>query len=96
MKMSGWEMQFSKRIAKARFEEVEQIQKANRLKVVNEVLYFCTSIVVSTIIFIVYVHTGGHLTIRKVFEVMTLINIVQLELTKHVSLAVMVRYRPKK
>ena len=91
MKMSGWEYQFNNRIAKIREKEVRQIQRANRLKAFNEAVYFSVNIVVSIVIFVVHVFMGGELTLSNVFVVVTLMNVTQIEMTKHLSLAVMVR-----
>lgn len=92
MKMSGWEWQFYDRIAKLREAELGQIEKANRLKAWNETLFFSANVVISIVIFLVHIAMGETLTPRNVFTVMSLINIVQLEMTKHVSLGVMVRF----
>jgi ATP-binding cassette, subfamily C (CFTR/MRP), member 4 len=91
MKMSGWEWQFFDRIQSIRKREIDQISKANRLKAWNEALFFSANVVISIVIFLVHVAMGETLTPRNVFTVMSLINIVQLEMTKHLSLAVMVR-----
>jgi ATP-binding cassette subfamily C (CFTR/MRP) protein 4 len=90
MKMSGFEWRFLDRIQKIRQQEIAQIKKADNLKAWNEALFFCTNIVVSLVIFIVHVLIGDQLTPRDVFTVFTLINIMQLELTKHCSMGVMV------
>lgn len=89
MKMSGYEWRFLDRIQNIRKQEVEQITKANRLKAWNEALFYATNIVVSIVIFLVHVAIGGVLTPRAVFTVYTLVNVLQLEMTKHVSLGVM-------
>ena len=91
MKMSGFEWRFLDRIQAIRREEVGQIQKANSLKAANEALFFASNIVISLIIFLVHVGIGGTLYPREIFTVFTLVNILQLELTKHVALGVMVR-----
>jgi len=91
MKMSGWETQFEERIAQIRKQEITQIQKANRLKAWNEAIYYAVSVVVSATIFVVHVASGGYLTPRSVFTTITLVNAMQLEMTKHFSLGVMVR-----
>ena len=91
MKMSGWEWQFDARIAKIRRLEIAQIQKANRLKALNEAIYFAVNIVIPIIIFIVHVNIGGELNPRMVFTTMSLINILQLEVAKHFSWGIMVR-----
>lgn len=89
MKMSGWEWQFLERITSIREEEISQIKKANSLKAMNEALFFSANIVISIVIFVVHVTIGGKLNPRSVFTVMGLVNLVQLEMTKHVSLGVM-------
>jgi ATP-binding cassette subfamily C (CFTR/MRP) protein 4 len=90
MKMSGWETQFEERIEKIRQLESARIQKANRLRALNEAIYFTSSIIMNVVIFVVYVRIqGGTLTPRKVFSCMALINVVQFELMKHFALGVM-------
>eukprot|EP00538_Stauroneis_constricta_P012629 CAMPEP_0119552576 /NCGR_PEP_ID=MMETSP1352-20130426/5521_1 /TAXON_ID=265584 /ORGANISM="Stauroneis constricta, Strain CCMP1120" /LENGTH=1426 /DNA_ID=CAMNT_0007598827 /DNA_START=60 /DNA_END=4340 /DNA_ORIENTATION=+ len=89
MKMSGYEWRFLERIQKIRSEEVDQIIKANKLKCWNEASFFMANVVISLVIFVVHVMTGGILTPRDVFTVFTLINILQLEMTKHFALGVM-------
>ncbi len=89
VKMSGWENQFLQRIQKIRKKEVSQIRRANRLKAWNEALFFSSNVVISIVIFMVHVATGGVLTSRNVFTVMSLVNVLQLEMTKHLSLGVM-------
>ena len=90
MKMSGYEWRFLERIQQIRREEVGQISKANRLKAWNETLFYCCNVVISLVIFYVHVFTGNTLKPGDVFTVFTLINVLQMEMTKHVSLAVMV------
>jgi ABC-type multidrug transport system fused ATPase/permease subunit len=89
MKMSGYEDRFLDRIAEERKTEVAQIRRANKLKALNEAMYFACNIVISLVIFLVHVELGGTLTPGNVYTVFTLVNILQLELTKHVSLGVM-------
>ena len=89
MKMNGWEWQFLDRIQAIRKREVAQIQKANSLKAWNEALFFSTNVVVSVVIFLTYIGLGGTLTPRSLFIVFNLVNILQVEMTKHVSIAVM-------
>ena len=64
--------------------------KATVLKAWNEALFYATNVVISLVIFLVHVYIGETLTPRMVFTVFTLINILQLEMTKHVALGVMV------
>jgi ATP-binding cassette subfamily C (CFTR/MRP) protein 4 len=55
----------------------------------NEALFFSTNVVISTVIFVVHVLLGNPVLPGDVFTVFTLINVLQLEMTKHVSLGVM-------
>ena len=90
MKMSGYENRFLDRIMGWRRKEVDQISKANRLKALNEALFFSCNIIVSLLIFLLHVFVfGGILTPGNVYTVFTLVNILQLELTKHFSMGVM-------
>jgi len=90
MKMSGYEDRFLDRISDGRKKEISQISRANRFKAVNEAMFFSSNIVVSLVIFLVHVvFFGGILTAGNVYTVYTLVNILQMELTKHVSLGVM-------
>mmetsp|Transcript_3038 Transcript_3038/g.8791 ORF Transcript_3038/g.8791 Transcript_3038/m.8791 type:complete len:1373 (-) Transcript_3038:1207-5325(-) len=89
MKMNGWERQFETRIADVRLKEITEIQRANRLKALNEAVFFSANVVVSIVIFLVHIAMGGQLTPRNVYTTMVLINVLQIELTKHLSLAVM-------
>lgn len=90
MKMSGWESELEKRITETRAEEISKIHKANRLKALNEALFFSVNVVISFTIFISHVFVfDGELTTRNVFTIMSLTNVLQIELTKHLSLGVM-------
>ena len=62
MKMAGYETRFLERIGELRQLEIAQLQKANRLKAANEALFYVSNVVVSYIIFMVHVYTGGVLT----------------------------------
>ena len=89
MKMSGWEDNFEARIATVRRKECDQIEKVNTYRVLNEAIFFVCNVTTSVIIFIIHVAAGGVLTPRNVFTTMVLINVAQMEITKHLSLAVM-------
>ena len=89
MKMSGYEWRFLEQIQEFRRLEIAEIARANNLKAWNEALFFSTNVVVSVVIFVVHVFTGGTLKAGDVFTVFTLINILQLQMTKHVPLGVM-------
>ena len=89
MKMSGWEDNFEERIATVRKKECDQIEKVNVYRVINEAIFFVCNVTTSVIIFVIHVATGGVLSPRNVFTTMVLINVAQMEITKHLSLAVM-------
>ncbi|KAL9182396.1 hypothetical protein ACHAXT_013048 [Thalassiosira profunda] len=89
MKMSGWEDQFEERIAAIRKKEVDSIERVFTYRVLNEAIFFFCSVTTSVIIFIIHVAAGGVLTPRNVFTTTVLINVAQMEITKHLSLAVM-------
>lgn len=90
MKMSGYEYRFLDRIMAGRRKESAQIGRANKLKALNEAAFFACNIVVTLVIFLVHVALlDGTLTPGNVYTVFTLVNVMQLELTKNVSLAVM-------
>jgi len=89
MKMSGWEDNFEARIATVRKKECDQIEKVNTYRVLNEAIFFVCNVTTSVIIFIIHVAAGGELTPRNVYTTMVLINVAQMEITKHLSLAVM-------
>lgn len=88
IKMNGWELQFVDRISDLRKKEVNQIQKANRLKALNEAIFFACSITICIVIYVVHVALGGTLNPKIVFTTMTLINCVQLNLAKFFSFGV--------
>mmetsp|Transcript_12086 Transcript_12086/g.24989 ORF Transcript_12086/g.24989 Transcript_12086/m.24989 type:complete len:1226 (-) Transcript_12086:4883-8560(-) len=89
MKCLGEEVQFLTKLQHLRKLEIQQLEKANRLKAANEALFYVTNVVVSFVVFVVHVSLGQELTAGKVFLVFTLVNVLQLELTKHVSIGVM-------
>jgi hypothetical protein len=89
MKMSGYEFRFLERIQKYRSKEVSKIRRSNRLKALNDALYYISNVVVSLFIFLLRIWTGGTLTTVDVFQIFALVNIMQLELARGVALAVM-------
>jgi ABC-type multidrug transport system fused ATPase/permease subunit len=89
MKMSGYEQRFLDRILDLRRREVTEITRASRLKAWNEAIFYSANVVISLVIFLVHVAMGGVLAPGSVFTVFTLINILQLQVTKHMSLGVM-------
>ena len=91
VKMSGWENEFLNRIKDVRAKEISQIHRANLLKALNEAIFFSVNVVISLAIFISHVYIfNGTLTTKNVFTIMSLMNVLQIELTKHLSLGVMV------
>ncbi len=90
IKWQAMEYAWQKRIQATRAQEMEKIIHANHLKAWNEALFFVTNIVVAMTIFFVHVILlGKTLEPGHVFTVYSLMNILQLEMTKHVSLGVM-------
>lgn len=89
MKMAGWEDNFEERIAAIRKAEVGQIERVNRYRALNEAIFYFCNVLTSVVIFLIHIASGGLLTPRTVFTTMVLVNIAQLELTKHLSLGVM-------
>ncbi|KAL7557087.1 hypothetical protein ACA910_009910 [Epithemia clementina (nom. ined.)] len=92
LKVSGYEHRFLERIHGLRASEVHQLQAALRLKAANESVFFVTNIVVSLVVFLVHVYTttsNEKLTTGNVFTVFTLVNVLQVELVKHVSIGTM-------
>ena len=89
MKMSGWEENFGERIAEIRKRECDQIERVNSYRVLNEAIFFVVNVTTSFCIFVIHVMAGGVLTPKNVFTTMVLINVAQMEITKHFSLAIM-------
>lgn len=88
MKMAGWEDNFEDRIAKIRKAETDQIERVNRYRALNEAIFYVSNVTTSVVVFLIHVGSGGVLTPRNVFTTMVLMNVAQLEITKHLSLAV--------
>lgn len=89
MKISGWEDNFQARIASIRKREVEQIERVNIYRVLNEAIFFVCNVTTSVCIFVIHVASGGVLTPRNVFTTMVFVNIAQMEITKHLAMGVM-------
>lgn len=89
MKMNAWELEFERRIAALRAQEVAKLRAASRYKAVNDAIYYFSSIVVAVAIFSVHVLQGNELTPRNVYTTLTLLNILHLSLTKNIPNAVM-------
>jgi len=89
MKLNAWEWQSQERIQAICKEEISAIQNANSLKVWNETLFFSSNIVITIVIFLVHISLENTLTPRTVFATLSLLQTLQIEMTKHVSLGVM-------
>ena len=90
MKMSGWEEKFHEKIQEIRALEVEQIQRANRLKSANEGIFFVVNVFIIMVIFTTHVlYFEEELSPTIVFTALTLMNILQFVLTKFFSLGIM-------
>uniref|UniRef100_A0A7S2L9K9 ATP-dependent transporter ycf16 n=1 Tax=Leptocylindrus danicus TaxID=163516 RepID=A0A7S2L9K9_9STRA len=89
MKMSGWETSFEERIAALREREMREIQRVQRLKSLNAAIFSASNTVVSAVIFVVYVYTGGELSTGIVFSTISLMSAVQVNMVRHVPLAMM-------
>lgn len=90
MKMNCWELAFGDRISKFRKREVLQLQATNRLRGMNESIYYFGSLSVAIFTFIVHVHfLNQTLTVQNVFTSLTLFSMLQYVVTKHVPNVIM-------
>lgn len=90
MKFNGWEDSFREKIAHQREQEVNVLYRASIYRAFNEALFYFTSLVVSVITFVIDVIANGTvLTPKTVFTAITLFNILQNILSKHLPSAVM-------
>jgi ATP-binding cassette subfamily C (CFTR/MRP) protein 4 len=90
MKQSGFEDLFLEKITQQRSAEIRQLQTSARLKALNEAIYFVSSVVVAVVVFSVHVFAlGGTLTPQTVYTTLSLLNILQFTLTKHIPNAIM-------
>jgi hypothetical protein len=88
MKINGWEWKLAEHIETARAAEVAGYQRTNRLRAINEAIFFSTPVVVSAATFLTYVYTGGVLIPRKVFAVLVLFSLTQMTMTKFFAMSV--------
>jgi ATP-binding cassette, subfamily C (CFTR/MRP), member 4 len=88
MKMNGWEWAFNELIQQVRKQELGSLMQTNYLKAVNEAIFFSAPTVISCIVWVTFVRSGGTLTPRKMFTVMAYLNFVQLTLTKFFGMSV--------
>eukprot|EP00980_Cylindrotheca_fusiformis_P019849 scaffold6966_cov112-Cylindrotheca_fusiformis.AAC.27 len=89
VKLNGWELELQQRIATLRSKEVALLRAASRYKALNDALYYFSSMVVAVAIFSVRVLLGKDLSPRNVYTTLTLLNILQLSITKQIPNAVM-------
>lgn len=89
VKMNGWEQYFAEKIASLREREVRKILRASQHKATNEAMYFVSSVLVSAVIFTVHVAIGDVLSPKIVFTAISLLNLLQFTVAKHVPYAIM-------
>jgi len=80
VKMMGYENIFQERITSCRKDEVDAIKRVYRYKAMSEALFFVTNIVVSVVIFLVTVGSGGTLSLVNVYTTLALVNTAQFEI----------------
>eukprot|EP01134_Creolimax_fragrantissima_P003514 CFRG3514T1 len=88
MKMYAWENSFAKVVGAVRAEEMTHVRKAAFMKGTNLAFFFASPSIVSCAIFVTYHLTGGQLTAKKVFTVLSLLSVLALTLTLFVPFAV--------
>jgi ATP-binding cassette subfamily C (CFTR/MRP) protein 4 len=77
VKLLGLERLFEERITAIRKKEIAAIQRVNWFKAGSEATFFVTNMVVSTLIFMVHVGSGGVLSIVNVYSTLALVNTAQ-------------------
>lgn len=84
MKFNCWEESFREKIACQREQEVNVLYRASIYKAFNEALFYFTSLLVSVITFTIDVKANGRvLSPKTVFTAITLFNMLQYILSKH-------------
>lgn len=90
LKLQGWELELERKISLLRSQEIQQLQRTNRLKACNDAIYYVSSLVVLVSVLALYVGgLGKTLTPRIVFTTFTLWNLLQYSVTKHIPNAIM-------
>jgi ATP-binding cassette, subfamily C (CFTR/MRP), member 4 len=93
MKLHGWEDLFLQRLTRQRELEMKKLYTTSRLKAWNEAIYFCASTVVASFVLCLHVAISDgqerSLTPEMVYTTLTLLNILQFTLTKHIPNAIM-------
>ena len=89
MKFNGWEDSFLEKISYLREQEVKVLYRASIFRAFNEALFYFTSLLVSVITFTIDVLANGNaLSPKTVFTSITLFNMLQYILAKHLPSAV--------
>jgi len=88
MKCYAWENAISDRVKQVRGSEIRYVKRTAALRGLNEGLYFACVAIVGLVMFSVYIASGGLLTPRKVFVSLTLILVIQLDMTKFFAFGV--------
>ncbi|XP_078379983.1 ATP-binding cassette sub-family C member 4-like [Oculina patagonica] len=88
VKISTWELPFSKLISKVRRLEISKIRKAQLLRALNMAMDFASQNIISCITFTTYVMLGNSLTAAKVFSSIAFLNALQRSVTRHFPPAV--------
>ena len=90
MKISGWELSFEQRIKDIRNDEMRQIQRASRLKAMNEAIFFCCNIVIATFVLVLHVVVlDGDISSGKVFTTISLLSLIQFTMGKFFAFGIM-------
>lgn len=88
VKSYGWEVPFSEMIIGIRSLELQNILIAQRYKAINYCLYFCSPHVAAFATFMVFIKTGGHLTLPLVFTTLAYLQILRLIIGRFFTRAV--------
>lgn len=78
VKAYGWEMPFISLVLDIREKEMDNVLRAQRLRAINSMLYFCSPHVAAFAIFMVYFSMGGTLTLPLVFTTLSFLQILRL------------------
>ncbi|CAH3158723.1 unnamed protein product [Pocillopora meandrina] len=88
VKISTWELSFSKIINNLRSLEISKIRKAMFLRALNMAVDFASQNIISCVTFGSYVLLGNTLTAAKVFSSIAFLNALQRSVTRHFPPAV--------
>lgn len=86
IKVLHWELPFAIELAKRRRVEAKTILQSQRLKGINQSLYFATTGAASVVTFVVFVYgSGGRLGIARVSTVVAILSVLRLIIGKHLA-----------